>query len=88
MSLLRMCGAVRSVPHYLNAHILNAEMQQDFLVESILMVWIHSESGSRKYPLTVTSVWAQAIKAHVTVCSRGESDPRQPMLIQIRSKQN
>ena len=29
-----MCGAVRCVPHYLNAHILNAEMQQDFLVES------------------------------------------------------
>lgn len=24
------------------------------------MVWIHSESGSHKYPLQVTSVWARA----------------------------
>ena len=35
MRLLRMCGVVRCVPRYLNAHILKAEMQQDFLVESI-----------------------------------------------------
>ena len=24
------------------------------------MVWIHSQSGSRKYPLLVTRVWARA----------------------------
>ena len=34
------------------------------------MVWIHSESGSHKYPWS-----SDAIKAHATVCSRGESDP-------------